>query len=591
MSSHIFRSFEHVQCIEIQLATWVRRVTKTTAGLGVMAILGVSLSPHDLAQTAPVYSHSSRDKNNLANGHLVYHPIVTDAQGKIVPWFSAIPGDSYDHVLGLVWNFWFGIRRDMNGLPYYMNHQIYLEDYNDYRGIGGDQFQVALESWRLYYGYSGNEAVLENMKFIADYYITHGFSPADSRWPNLPFSYNTKVYSGIYDGDMILGKDYVQPDKAGAFAYELLQLYKMTRNQEYLRVAVGIADTLSAHTQAGDEDHSPLPFKVNVVTGVIGELKDPRTGVAMLPASYTSSCAGTLSLYLDLIAMGKGDVDHYRSAFDRTLKWMKSYPMHNERWGPYYEDVSGWSDTQVNAANWVWFMLHHREYFPEWRTEANTILDWIYKEFGNNTWARYGVTVIDEQTSFRYEGSSHSAHQAAVDLLYARLTGDNSRVENAVRMLNWATYMVDIDGKNQYPVEGIWMTDGYGDYVRHYLRAMSEWPDLMPPSQNHLMQTSTAIKKIEYWPNFLYGNWAIALDEHELAAGKQYWPRIHYLTAEKVSQEVFYLAAKPVAVQAGDRDLHEAREIAPETWTWQARQSGGLLTISHEAASDVKVIW
>ena len=49
------------------------------------------------------------------------------------------PGDSYDHVLGLVWNFWVGMRRDMNGLPYKMNHQIYLEDYNDFRGIGGDQ--------------------------------------------------------------------------------------------------------------------------------------------------------------------------------------------------------------------------------------------------------------------------------------------------------------------------------------------------------------------------------------------------------------------------------------------------------------------
>jgi len=192
---------------------------------------------------------------------------------------------------------------------------------------------------------------------------------------------------------------------------------------------------------------------------------------------------------------------------------MKKYPMRNAKWGPYYEDVSGWSNTQVNAANWVWFMLHHREYFPDWQTEAKAILDWTYKEFGNTMWSKYGGTVLDEQTSFRYEGSSHSAHQAAVDLSYAKLSGDDFRVENAVRMLNWATYMVDTDGKNQYPAEGIWMTDGYGDYVRHYLRAMSEWPGLMPAHQNHLMLTSTAIKKMEYWPDILYGNWAIALSE------------------------------------------------------------------------------
>jgi hypothetical protein len=311
----------------------------------------------------------------------------------------------------------------------------------------------------------------------------------------------------------------------------------------------------------------------------------------VLPASYTSSCAGTLSLYLDLIAMGKGNSAIYKHAFDTTLQWMKKYPMRNAKWGPYYEDVSGWSNTQVNAANWVWFMLHHREYFPEWKTEAKSILDWTYKEFGNTTWAKYGVTVLDEQTSFRYEGSSHSAHQAAVDLLYAKLSGDESRVENAVRMLNWATYMVDNDGKNQYPVEGIWMTDGYGDYARHYLRAMGEWPDLMPAQQNHLMRTSTAIKKMEYWPDFLYGNWAIALDEHELTAGKQHWSRIHYVTSENRSQEVFYLSVKPVEVREGDHLLPETQKVGAGSWTWQARNSGGLLTIDHQAASDIKVIW
>ena len=93
----------------------------------------------------------------------------------------------------------------------------------------------------------------------------------------------------------------------------------MTNNPEYLRVAVNIADTLAAHTQPGDEDNSPLPFKVNVVTGEIGALKDSGTGAVVLPASYTSSCAGTLGLYLDLIAMGAGDSARYKSAFDTTL--------------------------------------------------------------------------------------------------------------------------------------------------------------------------------------------------------------------------------------------------------------------------------
>ena len=50
--------------------------------------------------------------------------------------------------------------------------------------------------------WNGNENVKENMLFIADYYLSHGFSSSKASWPNLPFPYNTMTYSGIFDGDM-----------------------------------------------------------------------------------------------------------------------------------------------------------------------------------------------------------------------------------------------------------------------------------------------------------------------------------------------------------------------------------------------------
>ena len=61
--------------------------------------------------------------------------------------------------------------------------------------------------------------------------------------------------------------------------------------------------------------------------------------------------------------------------------------------------------------------------------------------------------------------------------------------QQAIRRLNWATYMVDNDGKNRYPRDDIWLTDGYGDYVRHYLRSMAAQPELAPDDQNHLLRT------------------------------------------------------------------------------------------------------
>ena len=130
------------------------------------------------------------------------------------------------------------MRRDYNGLPYYMNHQVWNPNFNDPRGIGGDQFAMALSSWRLYYQYSGNEKVKENMYFIADYYLSHGFSAADSKWPNLPFPYNTLIYSGNYDGDMRSGKNVLQPDKAGSFGLELLHLYKISSGYMFLKILI-----------------------------------------------------------------------------------------------------------------------------------------------------------------------------------------------------------------------------------------------------------------------------------------------------------------------------------------------------------------
>ena len=49
-------------------------------------------------------------------------------------------------------------------------------------------------------------------------------------------------------------------------------------------------------------------------------------------------------------------------------------------------------------------------------------------------------------------------------LLYCEKTGDCADREEQVRRLNWATYSVNDDGRNRYPNDDIWLTDGYGDY-------------------------------------------------------------------------------------------------------------------------------
>ncbi len=53
---------------------------------------------------------------------------------------------------------------------------------------------------------------------------------------------------------------------------------------------------------------------------------------------------------------------------------MKDFPLKNNRWGPFFEDVPGWSDTQMNAMTFARFIMEHREYFPDWKENVKSIL-------------------------------------------------------------------------------------------------------------------------------------------------------------------------------------------------------------------------
>ena len=237
---------------------------------------------------------------------LSYHLIQTDKQGRILPWYNTDPCQSYDHIVQIVWNFWDTICFDPNGLPYYMNHQVWTKDHNDACGIGGDQFAMAISSWRLLYTNTANERIMDNIRFMTDYYLSHSLSPSDCIWKNLPYPYNTLVYSGNYDGDMLLGKGFVQPDKAGSFGSELINVYKLTGRKIYIDAAVDIANTLSERIVSGDMDHSPLPYWVNAIAGKIGAMNDCTANGITYP--YTSNWVGTMnwiSLSCQLIILRK----------------------------------------------------------------------------------------------------------------------------------------------------------------------------------------------------------------------------------------------------------------------------------------------
>ncbi|WP_255047622.1 hypothetical protein [Lacihabitans sp. CS3-21] len=481
------------------------------------------------------------------------------------------------------------MRTDQNGLPYYMNHQVWRPLPNDPRGIGGDQFAMLLSSWQLLYQYTGDESVRENMKFIADYYLTHSLSPKDALWPNIPFPYNTLVYSGVFDGDMTEGKGVTQPDKAGSFGYELVQLHYTTSRKQwqpiysnrYLDYAMEIANTLAAKTQIGDNDNSPLPFKVNAITGEVANLKNSWTDATVISgkSSYTTNWVGTLRLFEELIKLNIGNVSEYQKAHATILKWMKEFPLKTNKWGPFFEDIEGWSDTQINAITFAKYMMENPTFFPNWKTEVQVIFEWTYKTMGNKQWEKYGVIVMNEQTAYQTPGNSHSSRQAAAELQYAALSGDNSRTENAIRVLNWATYMVDFDGKNNYPRDEVWLTDGYGDYVRHYLRAMAYKPELAPTDEVHILHSSHPLILVSYNGNF---NKTLGEDVPYKDLEKVI---LYYHCIAKEATQIIKLPKKPTKVLIGKNEIREFQTHDNEGFTW----TKGVLRIKHSSSGIVTI--
>ncbi len=487
---------------------------------------------------------------SVNNTHIVYHDVKTGTSGAILPWYNESPAVAYDHDLRLLWKFWHEMRTCGPGIPYYLQHQVWKEKEDDPRGLGGDQINMAIDSWNLLYGYLGDPALHENMLMMADFWLDHGISTPDLLYANMPYPYNLNGCSGQLDGDMRAGHGYLQPDKAGTFGANLVLLYKLTGNRRYLTAAIKIANTLAATVSPGDADHSPWGFRVNAATGKPAEgTKDGK----LVTASYTSNWTPTLRLFDELRALHQGNGESYRRTAVLVEAWLKQYAIPATRPGPFFEDVptEDYSDTEINADTLAAYILEDPEWGPEGKAQALKLLEWTETRLGNHNFAELHVTPINEQTRFEQPGNSHTSRHAWVRLLYCELTGDCADREEQVRRLNWATYSVNDDGRNRYPGDDIWLTDGYGDYVRNYLRAMASMPELAPDDQNHLLRTTSVVQEIKY-----------AADS------------ISYRKFDRVSEERFKLGAGvPLRVRGG-------------RFTWNPE--GKVLTL-HASAREVTI--
>jgi len=149
-------------------------------------------------------------------------------------------------------------------------------------------------------------------------------------------------------------------------------------------------------------------------------------------------------------------------------------------------------------------------------------------------------------------------------------TGDQWFKEEAYRYFNHATYMVELDGVVQVGHNWggeIWFSDGYTDYIRHFMEGIAAIPEWAPAVENHLLRSSSVIKKIQY-------------------GAKQ----ISFTTFDNLSKEVLRLNKKPLAVLVNNKLMKYMKNDLADGYTWLALQNGGVLKLNHINGNEVKVI-
>ncbi len=443
-----------------------------------------------------------------AQDTLNHHAVKLDSQGKLISWVQ--PQDqAYDKVIRLAWDYLLKtVPVEDNGLKTYYTycclHPV-TGHYTAWPHNPAGLYSMLTDSASVYYAYSGDRAPLELARSLVDYQLAHGTTPANGSWPRVPYASSNhgalefRGADGFRYGDrpgIGDGYGYIEPDKVGEMGYAYIRLYEISGNQVYHDAAISCADALAAHIRPGDAEHSPWPFRVNAETNII---KD----------EYSSNVLGAIKLFAELSRLNIGDVKSYRKARTMAWEWMMKYPMQNNAWSGYFEDVYSFDKpvnlNQYNPMEVARYVMQHPELDVDWRTHAPALIAWVEKtlvniEVKDEPAVQWGANAVSEQVADFNKMGSHTSRYASVNALWYELTGDSAAKEKAFRSFNWASYMCRETGMVQVgPIDqSIWFSDGYGDYIRHFIAGMGSVPEWAPAGQNHLLRSTSAISDVKY---------------------------------------------------------------------------------------------
>src|SRR6202030_1470312 len=239
--------------------------------------------------------------------------------------------------------------------------------------------------------------------------------------------------------------------------YAYLRFYEMTGSARYLEDGIRCADALAKNYKTGGEKNSPGLVRCYTRDGKV-------EGKGMGP--YSANVVEPIMLFDELMRLELGDVDAYRKVRQGAWDWLQKYPMQNNVWVGYFEDVtpSMANMNQVIPLEYARYVLLNPDKDLEWRDHARKLIHWVKT---TPKWPKYivhGATVTTEQgdgASFCCGApneccDSHTARLAAIEALYFAKTGEAAYKEEAFRSYNWVTYFQGMPPNAHAPFSTQW---------------------------------------------------------------------------------------------------------------------------------------
>lgn len=420
------------------------------------------------------------------------HEIVLDEQERLEAWTG------YGQVIKLAMDFIRTCPTDAhNNLPWYLQYSCFWTDPirpTEWPDNPAGKFAWAITALLKYYPYSGKQDILDIGIAMLER-LWHNRTPENFVWGGVPYS-SAHPGTGIYFGARADGEYVSEPDKIAQVGKAYIDFYKLTEEKRYLEWGEHCAIVLAEKLHRGDAEHSPLPFRVDVRNGQVIE-------------AYTSHMIAVVRLFDDLIKLGK---TQYQPARDLVWNWIATFPMQTNVWKGYFEDIrldtENQNRDQLSPLETARYLLDHHSQFPDWQENVEALIEWVRNTLGAQPF--FSAIPIHEQKFCYFVMGSHTARFASICARFAELTGNAKYREMALRSFNWATYMANTDGTVTVGIDRpdyynqCWFTDGYFDYVPHFIDGMAANPEMAPDDEDHMLRSTSVIQHISYEPNRIH---------------------------------------------------------------------------------------